>query len=460
MLLSTLISCGKEDPGNGEEKEKSNALIAHWAFDGNGIDSSGNGHVATLHNLSPAADRFGDPKGAYYFNGVNSFAIVEDKPDLRLNNSDFTLTAWVRLDTYGANILSKRIAGVNNGWQSSVTGTPNNLVGVLSYGPGGGSNNAWGSKVVGKGDWHLLVSVFNQESGTLSIFIDGVLDNTTSGILTPNKTISAALFIGKDEPTNSHLKGAMDDVRIYGRAFSNKEVEQFYDITKRPSNDLIAHWAFDGNGEDSSGNNHDATLFNLSPAVDRLCNPRGALYFNGVNGYATVADKLSLRLTGIDFTLNTWVKMDAYNASYGSNILSKHITGLNNGWGWSVCGYASPATGPLFYGPGGGSTNAVGVAVINLNEWHMLTSVYKVSTGQMFHYIDGSLDNVSNNILTPNAAISATLYIGKDEPTNMYYYKGILDDIRIYGRALTKEEIDEFYKHTKGGCGEEEDVEY
>src|SRR5688500_13873033 len=89
LLLSSFSSCDKSDATDDPENAPSD-LIAHWAFDGNGADSSGNGHTATIHNLSFDADRFGKAKGAYYFNGISGFASVADKSDLRLNNTDFT----------------------------------------------------------------------------------------------------------------------------------------------------------------------------------------------------------------------------------------------------------------------------------------------------------------------------------------------------------------------------------
>ncbi|MFD2161837.1 LamG domain-containing protein [Paradesertivirga mongoliensis] len=461
LLLSSFSSCDKSDATDDSDQTPSD-LIAYWAFDGNGTDTSIYKHHVSLNNLTPTANRFGQPGKALYFNGTDSYASISDSKVLRLSNTDFTLNAWIKLDAYdssfGSNILSKHITGANNGWGWSVCGYASPATGPGFYGPGGGSVNAVGKKVVSLNDWHMVSAVYRLSTQELSIYLDGILDNVVSGIASPNAAISASLFIGKDEPTNKyHFKGALDDISIYSKAISSTGIKELHDASKPQSNELIAYWPFDGDGKDHSNNGNTASLHNLSPTADRFCRAGGALYFDGISSYASVADNMKLRLNNTDFTLNGWVKMDAYNVSYGSNILSKHITGLNNGWGWSVCGYASPATGPLFYGPGGGSNNAVGTTVVTLNQWHMVTGVYNKSAQTLSLYIDGELNNTSNGILSPNGNISAMLYIGKDQPTNMYYYKGAMDDLRIYGRALSSQEIKQFYSSTSGGCapGEE-----
>jgi len=431
----------------------SNGLIAYWAFNGDGNDISGHGHTATLTNLASTTDRMGNPNGAFYFNGSSSFASVADSADLRLNNTDFTLNAWVKMDSYnssyGSIIMSKRTPGINSGWTWSITGATGNPTGVASYGPGGGNTNAFGSVPVGLSSWHMVTSVYNLASGQFSIYIDGVLDNTTSGILTANGAITAMLYIGKDDATSSYyFHGAMDDIKIYNRGLSSSEIQQLYNIDNIPSlsNGLLAYWTFDGNGKDLSGNTNTATLTNLTSTTDRLGNPNGAFYFNGSSSFASVTDKPALRLNNTDFTLNAWVKMDSYNSSYGSIIMSKRTAGINTGWTWSVTGAASSPIGVASYGPGGGNTNAFGSVPVGLSSWHMVTSVYNLTNGQFNIYIDGVLDNTTSGILTANGAITASLYIGKDNASGIYYFHGSMDDVRIYNRRLSSPEIQQLYK--------------
>ncbi|MBS7566171.1 hypothetical protein KHS38_17315 [Mucilaginibacter sp. Bleaf8] len=212
---------------------------------------------------------------------------------------------------------------------------------------------------------------------------------------------------------------------------------------------LIAYWKFNGNNRDASGNKNKVTLYNISTVADRFGKANHAFSFNGYNSYLSVADNQALRLNNTNFTLNAWIKMDTHNNSYGSMILNKHLTGVDNGWTWSITGYASNPFAVGFFGPGGGSNNAYGSKEITLNGWHMVTAVYNVSTQRLSMYVDGVLDNVTNNVLSPNAAITTGLYIGRDNPsvnTNGYFYKGIMDDIRIYNRACNPTEIQRLFQ--------------
>ncbi|MBS1524884.1 MAG: LamG domain-containing protein, partial [Bacteroidetes bacterium] len=125
--------------------------------------------------------------------------------------------------------------------------------------------------------------------------------------------------------------------------------------------------------------------------------------------------------------------------------LSKHTSGVNNGWTWSITGYLTTPTGVLFYGPGGGSVNAIGTKTITTGCWHMVTSVYTYSTQQLKIYIDGVLDNTTSSIVSPNGAITSALNIGRDSAGSGYYFDGSLDDIRVYAIALNSTQIGQLY---------------
>jgi len=437
-----------------------NSLIAYWPLNGNGNDLSGNGNNGSLYNVTPTTDRFGNSNSACHFDGTSSYISVADNPALRLNGTDFTFNAWVKMDSaynssYGSQIMTKRYSGANNGWTWSVTGQTSSTIGVLSYGPGGGSTNAFGSKTVSLNKWHMVTSVYSASTQQLSIYIDGLLDSVARGIVTPNAAVTAGLYIGRDNPAvpsdGYFFHGSMDEIRIYNKALSPAVVAQLY---KEPTKGLIAYWPLNGNANDLSGNGHNGSLNNVTPTTDRFGNANSAYYFDGVTSYISVPDSSTLRLSGGNFTLNAWIKMDStYNLSYGSQIMTKRYSGANSGWTWSVTGQASSTVGVLSFGPGGGSTNAFGTKQISLNQWHMVTvtSVFTGSAQQVNIYIDGVLDNMTSGVATPNAAVTADLYIGRDNPavpSGGYFFHGSMDDLRIYGTVLDASQISQLYNAT------------
>ncbi len=218
---------------------------------------------------------------------------------------------------------------------------------------------------------------------------------------------------------------------------------------------MIAHYGFNGNVSDLTGNGHDGTAYNLTLTADRNGKANSAYFFDGASGYVSVMDSQPLRLNSTDFTINVWVKIDAYNASSGSFVISKRTSGSADGWGSSITGYSLQnsigAFGLAFFGPGGTDPFAISTKVVSTGGWNMVTTVYTLSKQQVTFYINGVLDKTTTSIASPNAAITAGMYIGRDNPASPgdgYFFKGSMDDIRIYGRALTFAQIQKLYTST------------
>jgi hypothetical protein len=226
---------------------------------------------------------------------------------------------------------------------------------------------------------------------------------------------------------------------------------------------LVAYYPFDNTGADSSGNNNNGTVYDITSATDRFGNVMGAYYFNGTSSYISVPDNQSLRLNNTNFTLNAWIKTGAYSSSYAENILAKRIAGANNGWIFGILGEAVSPTGVIDFGPGGGAINAFGITAVSLNQWHMLTVIYMLSKLQIDMYIDGAqigtvtgtynngvFGSSSSGVISPNASESALMYIGRDDPSqpDNYFFNGSMDDIRIYSRAISKNQIQQLFTAT------------
>jgi len=220
--------------------------------------------------------------------------------------------------------------------------------------------------------------------------------------------------------------------------------------------DLIAYYPFNNSAADSSGNNNNGTATNVTAVADRFGNANAAYQFDGISSFIEVKDNVALRLSNTDFTINTWVYTAAYNASYGSILIDKRGTGSANGWNFGIAGYGDlnnsvGADGIVTYAVSGGSDPyAAGKKIIGINQWHMITTLYSVSNHEISIYVDGVLDDMASGIPTPNSETNADMFIGKDNPDvyNGYLFQGAIDDIRIYGRALSLSEIKKLYTLT------------
>jgi len=211
---------------------------------------------------------------------------------------------------------------------------------------------------------------------------------------------------------------------------------------------MIAYYPFNNSGADSSRKGNDVAYYsNITSVANRFGKPNSAFSFNGTNSYLLIKDNPALRLSNTNFTINTWIKMDDYNPTdLGSIILSKRFTGINKGYNFGINGVVSTPIGSVQFGPGGGYPTVTSTVLLSKNTWYMVTVVYNLSTGKMKIYRNGVYDT-EGSILPLDETVGADLYVGRDQPAigANYFLKGSLDDIRIYNRALTAQQIQRLY---------------
>ena len=196
---------------------------------------------------------------------------------------------------------------------------------------------------------------------------------------------------------------------------------------------LVGAWAFaEGNGTttaDSSGNGNAGTITGASWTTQgRFGN---ALSFNGTNSLVRVADSASLDLTTA-MTLSAWIQPTASQS--GWRTIMQHETDayfLN----------ASNSDGPLRPSGGGtlgGNTQYLsGPSANPVNAWTYVALTYDGATVRL--YINGT--QVASRAAT--GAIQTTnspLWIGGNSPYGEYF-QGLIDEARVYNRALTQAEI-------------------
>ena len=251
FCINFLDSCSKTQPVTPSSPAVDSlkiGLSAYYTFNNTGVDSSGNKNNASLYNITSATDRFGNVNGAYYFNGTSSYLSVPDNQSLRLSNTDFTLNAWINTvaynSNYAENILAKRITGANNGWIFGILGDAVSPTGVIDFGPGGGAVNSFATTPVSLNQWHMLTIVYIVSKLQMSMYVDGAqigtvtgsysdgfFSSSSTGVVSPSASENALMYIGRDDPSQPNgyfFNGSMDDIRIYSRAVSLKQIGQLF----------------------------------------------------------------------------------------------------------------------------------------------------------------------------------------------------------------------------------------
>ena len=214
-----------------------------WTFDecsgSVAHDTSGNGNDGVLSGTPLPVWTTDTPSGvgcALQFNGTSNYVIVPDSPSLS-NSSDVTISLWVKMNTPDVyqDIVSKGTC--NNGWYDDsyvlcVAPGLSFLFYVSNTGGGSFSEAAVGTNSKDFNKWIQIVAVASSADSSISLYEDGKLV-TTSGYSNGIQIQSQPLIIGGGR--GFYFNGEIDNVRIYGKAFSVAEVQKMYALEKTAS---------------------------------------------------------------------------------------------------------------------------------------------------------------------------------------------------------------------------------
>jgi len=219
-----------------------------------------------------------------------------------------------------------------------------------------------------------------------------------------------------------------------------------------PTNALSSYWPFSGNANDLSINAKNGIVQNAVLTTDRFGNANSAYYFNGTNSYIQVPDNNDsiLDLTQ-NFTISTWASIDQLIGG-GPTMLSKHIGNLDNMGSYEfIIGYHTPVSQYKLVFFATPNYNDIAYSSFNSfpsNIWVNYVLTYDFLSQNCIYYANGTpVDTVNINYDINNTTID--FLIGCTFLNNTsnydYYFKGKLDDIGIWKRTLTQQEIIALY---------------
>jgi hypothetical protein len=193
------------------------------------------------------------------------------------------------------------------------------------------------------------------------------------------------------------------------------------------SEGLVAHWKFDevsgSTATDSAGTNNGAVIGDKVWTTGTI---DGALSFDGNGDYVVVSPVAPL--AGDTLTAQAWVRIDPSAAAYNPVITQPAPAPNNDGYYFYIANYM-----PLIYVVGNSSyAQATSPDTINADQWYHVAATNDGSNLKI--YVDGQLkDSVTSTGFT---GVNQNAYIGL-EPVTPLHYTGLIDDFRIYDRALS-----------------------
>lgn len=341
---------------------------------------------------------------------------------------------------------------------------------------------AWAAVTPPADKWTHLVGVWDEGEGRASLWVNGVLDSTST--VTPSATwlsnrgggwaAGGPVAIGRgraDDADRGFYSGEIRGVRLWNRVVTHD------DLWGTPSDPgagtqatagilaptQVATWDFNGEFGSGCGDATSNSYWSQRLRPHGCTNPYSpeqtsgyteaghdgneALWFNEPQpeGYGSVGDGHAATSQAVlvgdqSLTVSTWARIAAITAQ-------EQVLVQQGGTDGSVELSAGP-DGRWSFGinsPGGSWSLATSDVPATTNDWVHLTGVFDAATGSVRLYVDGVLQTASGAGATGTP--SSPLYLGAAGPTGGYF-SGAVDQVKLYAGALSDAEVFDLYDNS------------
>ena len=424
------------------------SLVGHWTMDDNElnimvIDSSGNGNDGTSQQNTNLLSVSGVVGSGLNFNGSSDKVTVSDDSSLDFGTDDFSISLWARIDGYLSNgstwncLLSK---GQITGGDSAFYGMYINSSNRLYFAVGNDSYDGRSNIALNDGSFHHIVGI--RQDGVVYLYVDGTLQDTSNDSAAVDVGNSSDLIIGADSLSSRYFDGAIDDLKVFDKALSTGKIADLYHEGVDVEPTMLGHWPMDDNELnmmviDSSGNGNDGTsqqntnLLSVSGVVG------SGLNFNGSSDKVTVSDDSSLDFGTDDFSISLWARIDGYlsNGSTWNCLLSKgQITGGDS----AFYGMYINSSNRLYFAVGNDSYDGRSNIALNDGSFHHIVGIRQ--DGVVYLYVDGTLQDTSNDSAAVDVSNSSDFIIGADSLSTRYF-DGVIDHVKVFSTALSEHHV-------------------
>ena len=217
-----------------------------------------------------------------------------------------------------------------------------------------------------------------------------------------------------------------------------------------PSSGLVGWWPFNGNAQDESGNGNHGTVNGATLTSDRGVIPNTAYSFDGVDDYIKVQN--SPNILTQEYSVSIWFYSNTdYSTGNNNTLLRSGDAGVCNGVGFAIAnfdfktkfGFSDFGSGNFCF------KTSINCSSFQTGKWHNL--IFTRNSNKGIQYLNGiAMDSLTNNSYSP--ATNCPIFFGSnwlntgDIPWDVF--NGKIDDIGIWNRALTQQEITALYE----GC--------
>lgn len=496
LLSDSLEKCptrGGSGPGL-ECVAPPSGMVGWWTLDNTNTDLVGGNGGIVLDDAIPWTT--GKVDNAFLFSPSGGHFVVENSESL--NPSSITLDAWIKSNSLSETDYSLIMIKLleNN------IDEPSYLIATEPFGDshrivcGVRTENGYytidgGEGVMDNGQWVHVACTYDQSSGDIKLYINGEEDSTLLWLdeNVPLASSNGNFYIGGVDSSISEdgleFDGIIDEVEVFNRALSSNEIQSIYNADSagkckeddggvgeinpcslcpigilcvddqcvfpgetcyEPPQGMVGWWPGDGDTRDLINLNHGGFF----EGEYRLGKVGRSFHFYSWNDPIRIDHSEDYNFGTGPFTMDAWVKISPYYPGPRHIIGKRRESDLSNA-PWTRLFLGGDDGVIVFeFGLGQSIESSPGY---NDDEWHHIAGV-READGTTKLYIDGSA--VAQGVNHEDVSNDADFTIGRWSHQYEYALRGDIDEVEVFNRALTPQEIWRiYYAGSAGKCKEE-----
>jgi hypothetical protein len=463
-------------------------LVSWWSGDNTANDIIGSNHGTMMSGATFAPGMVGE---AFSFDGTEaSFVEIPNSSELNPSGA-FSVDGWFYIDPNApgnvggeSSLVAKTSGGVGDGgwflwFQDSNAYTKALRFDILTWG-----SPAWPyaevNNIITSAGWYHIAGVFDLTSTPQAkLYVNGALVASSSSTITAILNNTLPVRIGASHWTdvyhagNDRLNGKADEVEFFNRALTAEEIAAIYNAGSAgkckpctsPPSGVVSWWKGENNTLDMVGANHGTLQGGATYGAGKIGQ---AFSFDGVDDYFFASNALTID-GGSEATYDAWVypkavpALDNYFGIFGAGDSTLPV------WTTQQCRILyfrtgdSPTDAAKFYMDCG--TNDFEPSYKTrftskdypINKWYFVTGVF--NNGTLDIYVNGVLDNGTEGGMNAGTFINTNAYnyvwigatVRNDQSFSGAHFNSLIDEIEIFNRALSAEEIAAIYAAGSAG---------
>lgn len=389
---------------------------------------------------------------ALVLNGVDQSIKLDNYGAFDSSLTSFTFETWINVNAYPAsgssNVLTLKADGSS---QAALRVMPEGILRVKA------TENAFlTTETVDLDTWHHIAITYDQNTQQVNAYLDGELVISA----TDASSLAASDFIlgANNSRSSRFLDGKLDEFRVWTKAKSQEEIQQgMYAGVSTSDADLFTYLDFEGADASNIVDRASGSYLDAQNSVT-FEKHRSFAVFDGIDDYLEVSHDTDLSLDKQNFTVQAWVYVTGETDTKRA-VVGKMNSGSSRGWSLRLDNsnrlnfrYSAKPLSSM-------QTNKNQVfdfsstEVLNMHEWYHIAATVDRDALIAKIYLNGVEVNSKNlnkaEIINNTHPMRIGAYSGDGFGGE---FKGYIDDVVIWKRTLTQEEIQACMQDMKTGC--------